>query len=123
MPHTSLPVVVLVDHNTASAAEIVAGALQDSKRATIVGESTFGTGTVLQAFKLQDGSAILLGVAYWLTPNGNKIFGKGITPNQEVALAAGVTPLDPSALSSMTATQFNASGDAELLAAVKDLTQ
>lgn len=121
--HTSLPLVVLVDHDTASAAEIVAGALQDSKRGTIVGESTYGTGTVLQAFQLSDGSAILLGTAYWLTPNGDKIFGKGITPDQEVALASGVVPLDPSTLPSMTAAQLNASGDAQLLAAVKDLTQ
>lgn len=119
--HTSLPLVVLVDHNSASASEIVAGALQDSKRAKIVGESTFGTGTVLQTFKLPDGSAILLGTAYWLTPNGTRIFGKGITPDQQIALAAGVAPLDPSALASMTTAQLNASGDAQLLAAVKDL--
>jgi carboxyl-terminal processing protease len=120
--HTSLPLVVLVDHNSASASEIVAGALQDSKRGKIVGQSTFGTGTVLQTFKLPDGSAILLGTAYWLTPNGTKIFGKGITPDQEVALAAGVQPLDPSALASMTTAQLNTSGDAELLAAVHDLS-
>jgi carboxyl-terminal processing protease len=121
--HTSLPMVVLVDHNSASASEIVAGALQDSKRATVVGQSTFGTGTVLQPFKLPDGSAILLGTAYWLTPNGHKIFGKGITPDQQIALAAGVEPLDPSTLAAMTAAQLNSSGDAELLAAVQDLVK
>ncbi len=120
--HTNLPMAVLVDHNSASASEIVAGALQDSKRAKIVGESTFGTGTVLQAFKLPDGSAILLGTAYWLTPDGHKIFGKGITPDQQVANAAGVLPLDPGTLPTMTAAQLNTSGDAELLAAVHDLS-
>jgi carboxyl-terminal processing protease len=123
MSHTNLPMVVLVDHSSASAAEIVAGALQDNKRATIVGESTYGTGTVLQQFKLSDGSAILLGTAYWLTPSGNKIFGKGITPDQTVALPAGAQPLDPSQLSSMTASQLSTSGDAELIAAVNDLNK
>ena len=121
--HTSLPLVALVDHDSASAAEIVSGALQDSHRATLVGETTFGTGTVLEAFKLSDGSAILLGTAYWLTPDGNKIFGKGIVPDQQVALAAGVTPLDPDNLKTMTDAQYKASGDAQLIAAVQALTK
>jgi carboxyl-terminal processing protease len=118
---TRLPTVVLVDHDTASSSEIVAGALQDSGRAKIVGVATFGTGTVLQEFKLSDGSVILLGTAYWLTPNGHKIFGVGITPDQTVALAAGVYPTDPADLTSMSVSQLDSSGDAELLAAVTDL--
>jgi carboxyl-terminal processing protease len=121
-PHTNLPLVVLVDHDSASSSEIVAGALQDSGRAKIVGVATFGTGTVLQQFKLSDGSVIVLGTAYWLTPSGHKIFGAGIKPDETVALASGVVPVDPTALGSMTAAQLSSSGDAELLAAVHDLT-
>jgi carboxyl-terminal processing protease len=119
--HTSLPLVVLVDHDSASSSEIVAGALQDSGRAKIVGVATFGTGTVLQQFTLSDGSVILLGTAYWLTPNGHRIFGVGITPDEKVAMPSGVFPLDPAQLATMTAAQFDSSGDAELLAAVNDL--
>jgi carboxyl-terminal processing protease len=121
-PHTNLPLVVLVDHGSASSSEIVAGALQDSGRAKIVGMATFGTGTVLQQFQLSDGSVVILGTKYWLTPSGHKIFGVGIKPDEAVALASGAVPLDPSALGSMTTAQLNSSGDAELLAAVHDLT-
>lgn len=122
-PHTNLPTVVLVDHSSASSSEIVAGALQDSGRAKIVGVATFGTGTVLESFKLSDGSVIFLGTRYWLTPRGHKIFGVGITPDQAVPLGPGVVPVDPTQLGSMTVAQLNASGDAELLAAVSDLTK
>jgi carboxyl-terminal processing protease len=115
--------IVLVDHDTASAAEIVAGALQDSARAGIVGVTTVGTGTVLQAFPLSDGSVVLLGIADWLTPSGHLIFGKGITPDQTVPLATGATPLDPTNLSGMTAASLQSSGDAQLLAAITDLSK
>jgi carboxyl-terminal processing protease len=121
-PHTNLPLVVLVDHNSASSSEIVAGALQDSGRAKVVGVATFGTGTVLQQFQLSDGSVVILGTKYWLTPSGHKIFGVGIKPDEAVALPSGAVPLDPSALGSMTTAQLNSSGDAALLAAVHDLT-
>jgi carboxyl-terminal processing protease len=119
--HTDLPLVVLVDHDSASSSEIVAGALQDSGRAKIVGVATFGTGTVLQQFTLSDGSVLLLGTSYWLTPNGHKIFGVGITPDQKVAMPTGVFPLDPAELTTMSAVQFSSTSDAELLAAVNDL--
>jgi carboxyl-terminal processing protease len=119
--HTNLPLVVLVDHDSASSAEIVAGALQDSGRAKIVGVATYGTGTVLQQFTLSDGSVILLGTAYWLTPNGHKIFGVGITPDEKVAMPTDVFPIDPADLTTMTSAQLSSSGDAELLAAVNDL--
>ena len=118
---TSLPLAVIVDHGTASAAEIVAGALQDAKRAKVVGLTTVGTGTVLQPFVLSDGSVILLGTSDWLTPAGNRIFGKGITPDQTVAMPAGATPIDPIDLTGMTTAKLQASGDAELLAALKTL--
>lgn len=121
--HTDLPLVVLVDHDSASSSEIVAGALQDSGRAKIVGVATFGTGTVLQQFKLLDGSYIILGTSWWLTPHGHKIFGTGIQPDETVPMAAGTLPADPTAFTTMTVAQLNASGDAELLAAVKDLSK
>src|SRR5262249_53324406 len=90
-----LPLVVLIDEGTASAAEILAGALQDHKRAKLVGTRTFGTGTVLEPFNLSDGSAVLLAVAEWLTPAGRQIWHKGISPDVEVALPAEATALLP----------------------------
>jgi carboxyl-terminal processing protease len=121
--HTNLPLVVLVDHDSASSSEIVAGALQDSTRAKIVGVSTFGTGTVLQPFPLSDGSVIILGVDWWLTPSGHRIFGVGITPDQTVQMPSTALPTDPTTLGTMTTAQLDSSGDAQLLAAVTDLTQ
>lgn len=118
---TSLPMVVLVDRGTASAAEIVTGAVQDANRARVVGLATVGTGTVLQPFFLSDGSVVLLGIADWLTPAGHRIFGKGITPDEIVALPAGGLAIDPADLGKMTAAQVKASTDTELQAALKDL--
>ena len=63
-----IPVNVLVDYATASSAEILAAALRDNGRAAIVGEPTYGTGTVLNTFGLSDGSALKVGVRSWLTP-------------------------------------------------------
>jgi carboxyl-terminal processing protease len=120
---TALPMVVVVDHDTASAAEIVAGALQDSHRAKVVGVTTVGTGTVLEPFVLSDGSVVLLGIADWLTPAGHRIFAKGITPDQTVAMPTGGQVIDPIDLSAMTSAQFQASTDAQLLAAVKAISQ
>jgi carboxyl-terminal processing protease len=121
--HTALPMVVLVDHDSASSSEIVTGALQDSGRAKVVGVNTFGTGTVLQPFTLSDGSVIILGTSWWLTPDGHRIFGVGITPDQKVQLQGTALPTDPTDLTAMTATQFAASTDAQLIAAVGDLNK
>ena len=90
------PMAVLVDEGTASSSEILAGALRDNDRATVIGETTFGTGTVLSEFVLRDGSAILLGVAEWLTPDGDFIRETGIEPDVEVPLESGAEPLTPS---------------------------
>jgi len=80
-----LPVVVLVNEGTASASEIVAGALQDQERGVVVGTTTYGKGSVQQIVPLPDDSALKLTIAAYLTPQGRNINGKGIEPDVEVA--------------------------------------
>jgi carboxyl-terminal processing protease len=79
------PLVILVDAATASAAEIVAAALQDRSRAVIVGENTYGKAAVQDVKTLSDGSIIELTVGYYVTPNGNRIDGVGVAPDIFVA--------------------------------------
>lgn len=76
-----MPLVVLVDERSASASELVAGALQDTGVATIIGEATFGKGTVQTVQELVNGGGLRLTVARWLTPNRHWIHGAGITPD------------------------------------------
>jgi carboxyl-terminal processing protease len=84
----SIPLAVLVDANSASAAEIVAGSLQVHGRAKLVGTVTFGKGSVQEDFVLSDGSDIHLTVERWYLPNGQTIDKKGLTPDVEVKLGA-----------------------------------
>jgi carboxyl-terminal processing protease len=116
-----IPLVVLVNEGSASAAEIVAGALRDSRRAELVGETTFGTGTVLQQFRLADGSALLLAVEEWLTPTGDSFWHKGITPKFVVHLPPEANPLLPVAEKELTPAQFQSSDDRQLLTALRIL--
>ncbi len=78
----SIRLVVLVNAGSASAAEIVAGALQDAGRGRIVGTKTFGKGTVQQVIQFGDGSSLKMTIAEWKTPKGNKIDGVGVMPDE-----------------------------------------
>lgn len=76
--------VVLIDGGSASASEILAGALKEHGRATLIGETTFGKGSVQELVELEDGSSLKVTIARWLTPNGNSISNGGLAPDIEV---------------------------------------
>lgn len=84
-----IPLVVLVNGGTASAAEIVAGALQGSGRASLIGETTFGKGSVQLIYELSDGSSLHVTSAVWLTPDRHQIQDQGLIPNVEVLRGDG----------------------------------
>ena len=92
----SVPLVVLVDAGSASAAEIVAGSLQVHNRAKLVGTTTFGKGSVQEDFVLSDGSDVHLTVERWFLPNGVTIDHKGLTPDVSVTLAHAADAFDVS---------------------------
>ena len=116
---TEMPIVALVDYGTASAGEILAAGLRDNGRATIVGEQTFGTGTILNTIRLSDQSALRLGVREWLTPAGEGVFRVGVTPDEEVTLPLGSTRLSPPDFLTLTPIDFETSEDVPLRHAVR----
>ena len=120
---TDLPLVVLINPGSASSAEIFAGAIEDHERGHVVGETTFGTGTVLQPYSLRDGSALLLGTKQWLTPKGRLIRKQGIEPDVEVILPIEADLLTPLELETMTVEELLDSEDAQLLKALEVLGQ
>jgi carboxyl-terminal processing protease len=84
---SGIPTVVLVNGGTASASEIVAGALQDHGAAKLLGEKTFGKGSVQQVLDLSEGAVLKVTIAKWYTPKGNNINKQGISPDQTVVLS------------------------------------
>lgn len=116
-----IPMVVLVNEITASSAEILAGAIQDHQRGLIIGEPTFGTGTVLTPYTLSDGSVLLLATAQWLTPNGRTIRRQGITPDIMVELSPEQPVLSPFGIDQLTEEELFHTGDAQLIEAIERL--
>lgn len=92
-PIINVPIVVLVNDNTASASEIFAAALKENGKATIVGEKTYGKGVIQELISLRDGSGIKVTIEEYFTPNRNKINKVGITPDKEVTLPDTVTSI------------------------------
>jgi len=117
-----IPLVVLVNGGSASDSEIVAAALHDGRHAMLIGETTLGTGTVLTQFQLPDGSALLLAVQEWLTPNKVSFWHRGIEPDVKIRLAPDASLLRPSAERDLTPKQLRASGDTQLLKAIELLS-
>jgi carboxyl-terminal processing protease len=103
-----------VDEGSASSSEIVAGALQDNDRVEVVGATTFGTGTVLGEFALEDGSALRIGTVEWLTPDGRRIWHEGIEPDVAVARAAESLPTLPDDLRDVAPARVKTVADAQL---------
>ncbi len=116
-----LPLVLLINRNSASAAEILAAALRDAGRATLVGEATFGTATVLQPFTLASGAQLRLAIAQWLTPSGAIVRSRGVAPDVQVVLAAGAMPLSPRSAAQLGGAIAQAD-DGQLVAALRIAT-
>ena len=93
-PATDVPLVVVVNQFSASASEIMAGAIQTSGRATVVGTSTFGKGSVNIARELSDGSAIYFTIRRWYLSDGTQIEGEGVTPDIEIEADAHPLPIE-----------------------------
>ena len=93
-PATDVPIVVVVNQFSASASEIMAGAIQTSGRATVVGASTFGKGSVNIARELSDGSAIYFTIRRWYLSDGTQIEGEGVTPDIEIEADAHPLPIE-----------------------------
>ena len=93
-PGVDIPMVVLVNQFSASASEILAGAIKTNDRALVVGATTFGKGSVNITRLLSDGSAIYFSIRRWYLPDGTQIEGQGVTPNIEIVSDVLQLPID-----------------------------
>jgi carboxyl-terminal processing protease len=118
-----IPLVILSNGGSASASEIVIGAMQDQQRATVVGTTTFGAGTVLNSFQMQDGSVLLLAVEEWLTPDGRVIWKQGLEPDIIVPLPEDVAPLMRLQLRGISPEELRNSRDVQFLRALEELNK
>jgi carboxyl-terminal processing protease len=120
---TDRPIVVLIDGDSASAAEIVASSLAENGRATLVGETTSGTGTVLLPVELEDGSIVLIGTELWLTPSGQVIWHNGVAPARSVTNPPDVQIAVPFLFddTSLSDGALAETGDEQLLAAHQEM--
>lgn len=116
----TIPVVVLVNGNSASAAEILAAALKESGRAPVFGQPTFGTATVLRLFPLENGAELRLGTTQWLTPNGEVVRGKGIQPTEVVPMAFDIAPLTPAQSVQLSRDELLTNTDVQLARAYQE---
>ena len=119
---TDIPLVVLINGGSASSSEITAAGISDSGRGELIGQTTFGTGTVLTPFELEDGSIVLLGTALWLEPDGDQVWRTGVEPDQDVALGAGSFISRPSDDPELTTDELVGTGDSQLIAGYETLT-
>lgn len=117
-----MPMVVLINQGSASAAEIVAGALQENGRAKLVGMTTVGTGTVLRPFTLSDGSVLRLGVTNWLTPERHLIKGQGVQPDTLVEQEASVEMISQLLLEELSAREVRLHEDQQFQTALQILS-
>ncbi len=116
-----LPLAVLVNGHSASASEVLAGAIQDNQRGEIIGETTTGTGTILSLFELEDKSGVLLGTTQWLTPNGRSARSVGITPDLRVTNDSDYAWLTPDEIGSSTVADLLNGEDVQLATAIRHL--
>jgi carboxyl-terminal processing protease len=122
------PMVVLINENSASSAEIVAAGIRDAGRAPLLGQTTFGVGTVTLPFELSDGSFVILGIKQLLTGAGERIFQVGVEPTDPVELGIDQTPgfilvEDPDQTRSLSDEQFQGIEDDQLHAAYDAVVQ
>ncbi len=120
-PETELPMVVLINQGSASSSEIFTGALQDYGRAKVIGVQTPGAGSVLSPIQLDDGSAVYLGTAEWLTPKGRKIRHEGVKPDITEGLPIDVEPLTPTTAKRLTDEQLLETEDTQIARALQEL--
>lgn len=116
-----IPLVVLVNRFSASASEIVASALSETGRAGVIGQTTFGTGTILYPERLDDESLVVIGVGLWETPAGVVVWREGFVPDQEVLLDYGALPFVPGDDPNILASELSMADDSQVSAALARL--